>query len=173
MADTTVSHTNGHAVPETEYRGTEKKLETSVSALSSSGSSGGTADATNGTKSEEPDVSIALNPANIDAVPSLIKEINALSGDLYSDDPTARLKLMAKAKSLWQSLETPRETMLRQVWAEPSLHCALTAGTVKEVWTHVAKINVPFKVADVAKEKNIEPALLGECNTISTPVSLH
>ncbi|KAH7191600.1 S-adenosyl-L-methionine-dependent methyltransferase [Fusarium oxysporum] len=160
MADTTVSHTNGHTVPETEYRGTEKKLESSVSALSSSGSSDGTPDATNGTKSEEPDVSIALNAANIDAVPSLIKEINALSGDLDSDDPTARLKLMAKAKSLWQSLETPRETMLRHVWAEPSLHCALTAGTVKEVWTHVAKIDGPFKVADVAKEKNIEPALL-------------
>ncbi|KAF5540150.1 O-methyltransferase B [Fusarium mexicanum] len=157
MADTTVSHTNGHAVPEPKYRGIEKKLESSVSALSSSGSSDGTPDAT---KSEEPDVSIALSAANIDAVPSLIKEINALSGDLDSDDPTARLKLMAKAKSLWQSLETPRETMLRHVWAEPSLHCALTAGTVKEVWTHVAKINGPFKVADVAKEKNIEPALL-------------
>ncbi|RBQ66854.1 hypothetical protein FVER14953_13014 [Fusarium verticillioides] len=159
MADTTVSHTNGHIVPETEYRGAEKKLEASVSALSSSGSSDGTPDA-NGTKSEEPDVSIALNAANIEAVPSLIKEINSLSGDLDSDDPTARLKLMAKAKSLWQSLETPRETMLRHVWAEPSLHCALTAGTVKEVWTHVAKIDGPFKVADVAKEKNIEPALL-------------
>lgn len=173
MADTTVSHTNGHTVPETEYRGTEKKLESSVSALSSSGSSDGTPDATNGTKSEEPDVSIALNAANIDAVPSLIKEINALSGDLDSDDPTARLKLMAKAKSLWQSLETPRETMLRHVWAEPSLHCALTAGTVKEVWTHVAKIDGPFKVADVAKEKNIEPALLGECIAISAPVSFY
>ncbi|KAF5681383.1 O-methyltransferase B [Fusarium denticulatum] len=142
MADTTVSHTNGHTVPETECRGAEKKLETSVSALSSSGSPDGTPDA-NGTKSEETDVSIALNAANIEAVPSLIKEINALSGDLDSDDPTARLKLMAKAKSF-----------------EPSLHCALTAGTVKEVWTHVAKINRPFKVADVAKEKNIEPALL-------------
>jgi hypothetical protein len=169
MADTTVSHTNGHTVPGTEYRGAEKTLETSVSPLSTSGSSDGTPDA-NGTKSEEPDVSIALSAANIEAVPSLIKEINALSGDLDSDDPTARLKLMAKAKSLWQSLETPRETMLRHVWAEPSLHCALTAGTVKEVWTHVARIDGPFKVADVAKEKNIEPALLGECITISSPV---
>jgi hypothetical protein len=32
-----------------------------------------------------------------------------------------RLRLMAKSKSLWQSLETPRETMLRHVWAEVRL----------------------------------------------------
>jgi hypothetical protein len=38
---------------------------------------------------------------------------------------------------------------------------------VKDVWTHVAKINRPFTVAEVANEKDIEHALLGE--TVHTP----
>ncbi|KAF5002767.1 hypothetical protein FGRMN_165 [Fusarium graminum] len=145
--------------PHVDERATvaEKKgAESSVTAVSPSETPSSGSE--NGDVTE--DVSIALKAANINAVPALIKEINSLSDSFSEDDQEARLKLMAKAKSLWQSLETPRETMLRQVWAEPSLHCALTAGTVKDVWTHVAKIQGPFKVADVAKEKNIDPVLL-------------
>ncbi|KAJ4160377.1 hypothetical protein NW754_003502 [Fusarium falciforme] len=111
-------------------------------------------------KFSEEDVSIALNATNADAVPDLIKEITALGETFDKEDSDARLKLMAKAKSLWQSLETPRETMLRHCWAEPSLHCALTAGTDKGLWPYLAKINGPFNVAEVAEAKGIEPALL-------------
>mgnify|MGYP000933587419 CR=1 FL=1 len=72
-------------------------------------------------KLSEEDVSIALNATNSDAVPDLIKEITALGETFDKEDSDARLKLMAKAKSLWQSLETPRETMLRHCWAEVSI----------------------------------------------------
>lgn len=160
MADAIISHEDkATSTRDSRLHAVEKKVESSVAAISpsetpSSGSEKGEA------TTDEEDVSIALKAANIDAVPSLIKDINSLSGGLDNDDSEARLKLMAKAKSLWQSLETPRETMLRHTWAEPSLHCALTAGTVKGVWAHVAKIQGPFKVVDVAKEKNIDPALL-------------
>ncbi|RSL97253.1 hypothetical protein CEP52_011025 [Fusarium oligoseptatum] len=111
-------------------------------------------------KVSEEDVSIALKATNVDAVPDLIKEITALGETFDKEDSDARLKLMAKAKSLWQSLETPRETMLRHCWAEPSLHCALTAGTDKGLWPYLAKLNGPFNAAEVAEAKGIEPALL-------------
>lgn len=71
-------------------------------------------------KFSEDDVSIALKATDADAVPHLIKEITALGETFDKEDSDARLKLMAKAKSLWQSLETPRETMLRHCWAEVS-----------------------------------------------------
>lgn len=79
-----------------------------------------THDPSEDSKFSEDDVSIALNATNADGVPDLIKEITALGETFDKEDSDARLKLMAKAKSLWQSLETPRETMLRHCWAEAS-----------------------------------------------------
>lgn len=43
---------------------------------------------------------------------------------------------------------------------QPSLHCALTAGTNKDLWTYLVKLNGRFNVSDVAKAKNIDPTLL-------------
>ncbi|RGP70195.1 hypothetical protein FSPOR_4095 [Fusarium sporotrichioides] len=159
MADPTATHVGNIAAGEDSHAA-ETTLENSVSSLNSTNSSASTSATSQGAKQDEPDVSIALNATDMDAVPGLIKDINSLSADLDTNDPVLRLKLMAKAKSLWQSLETPRETMLRHVWAEPSLHCALTAGTVKDVWAYVAKIDGPFTGAEIANETNIEHALL-------------
>jgi hypothetical protein len=120
MADAIISYEDKTtSTRDSRLHAVEKKVESSVAAISpsetpSSGSEKGEA------TTDEEDVSIALKAANIDAVPSLIKDINSLSEGLDSDDSEARLKLMAKAKSLWQSLETPRETMLRHTWAEVS-----------------------------------------------------
>ncbi|KAF5007641.1 hypothetical protein FDECE_6027 [Fusarium decemcellulare] len=171
MSDTTVPRANGVEKVVISGPGSDQKgpLETTEIVVESSSSNASEHDAaesvttleTNGAdKFSDEDVSIALKAANVDAVPGLINEINALNQTFDKHDQEARLKMMAKAKSLWQSLETPRETMLRHCWAEPSLHCALTAGTHKNLWTYLVKLDGPFNVADVAKAKDIEPALL-------------
>ncbi|EXK25354.1 hypothetical protein FOMG_17987 [Fusarium oxysporum f. sp. melonis 26406] len=170
MSDTSVPGTNGVKkivirVLSSDQKGsletTEVFVESGNSNASEHASESVTTLETNGAdKFSDEDVSIALKAANVNAVPGLIDEIKALNKTFDRDDQEARLKLMAKAKSLWQSLETPRETMLRHCWAEPSLHCALTAGTSKDLWTYLVKLDGPFKVADVAKAKNMEPALL-------------
>lgn len=119
MADTIISHEeNVTSTKDNRLHAVEKKVESSVAAISPSETPSSGSE-----KGDDEDVSIALKAANIDAVPSLIKDINSLSEVLDSDDSEARLKLMAKAKSLWQSLETPRETMLRHTWAEVSSDC--------------------------------------------------
>ncbi|CAM1504819.1 Fc.00g024100.m01.CDS01 [Cosmosporella sp. VM-42] len=108
----------------------------------------------------EHDVSIALHANDVEAVPGLLKEITTFSESFQKNDEEARLQLMAKAKTLWQALETPRETMIRHCWAQPSVMAALTAGTDRELWSYLARIDGPFKVADIAEAKNIDPPLL-------------
>jgi hypothetical protein len=123
MADTIISHEDkATSTGDNRVCAIEKRIESLVTAISPSETSSSSSDKGETTTDEE-DVSIALRAANIDAVPSLIKDINLLSDGLDSDDSDARLKLMAKAKSLWQSLETPRETMLRHTWAEVRSNC--------------------------------------------------
>lgn len=74
--------------------------------------------ATNG-ESKTPQVSVvsATDPA---AVPGLIKELSALAEkfDPANVDDNLRLDLALKARTLWKSLETPRETMIRHNWAQ-------------------------------------------------------
>lgn len=119
MAETIISHEHKTTpTGDNKLHAVEKDVKSSVAAISPSETPSSGSE-----KGDDEDVSIALNAANIDAVPSLIKDINSLSEGLDSDDSEARLKLMAKAKSLWQSLETPRETMLRHTWAEVSSNC--------------------------------------------------
>ncbi|KAF4980247.1 hypothetical protein FZEAL_3706 [Fusarium zealandicum] len=96
-------------------------------------------------KAPEEDISIALKAANIDAVHDLVKEISCMSENFNTDDQKARIELMAKAK---------------KVSNMPSLHCELNAGTDKDLWTYLAEINGPFKVAEVAEAKQIDPPLL-------------
>lgn len=74
---------------------------------------------TNGSPSKV-DLSIALKANDAAAVPDLIQEISSLGKNFNSDDDQARIKLAMKARALWKSLETPRETMIRNLWAEVS-----------------------------------------------------
>ncbi|KAF7542596.1 hypothetical protein G7Z17_g11439 [Cylindrodendrum hubeiense] len=101
---------------------------------------------TNGTKAangettpSKVDVSIALKANDAAAVPDLLQEISSLGENFDSNDDQARIKLAMKARSLWKSLETPRETMIRHLWAEPSVMCALTAGYDKGLWAYLAE----------------------------------
>lgn len=68
--------------------------------------------------SQEVDLSLATRPSDLDAVPDLIQEINSLQSSLKHGDEETRHKLAIKARSLLQSLLTPREQMLQHTWAD-------------------------------------------------------
>jgi hypothetical protein len=63
------------------------------------------------------DVSIATEPNNLEAVPTLLKEITE-SFDAFITSNVGRTDLLAKCRTLVQSLETPRETMIYHCWAQ-------------------------------------------------------
>lgn len=63
------------------------------------------------------DPSIITKAGNEDAVPALVKKIGLLAG---KDGDEARQDLKDVARELFLALETPRETMIRQCWAEVS-----------------------------------------------------
>lgn len=67
------------------------------------------------------DTPAAIEPANLDAVPRLLSEI-ASSGHAFTNanNPSlgSRMDLLAKARALVCALETPREAMIRDCWAQ-------------------------------------------------------
>ena len=109
MADPTPSQTMEYNRPRKDDHRDWEQLPTSVPAL-------GSIDTSNETLDE----SIALNPADIEAVPSLLQHIADIRADGAYNTPQERQCLMKKARELWQALETPRETMVRQNWSEVS-----------------------------------------------------
>lgn len=51
-------------------------------------------------------------------IPLLVKKINTTSNDLGKDTGEARRQCLDAARSLIFALETPVESILRNVWAE-------------------------------------------------------
>lgn len=81
---------------------------------------------TNGTtnghsRKESLNVSVALCPNDLKSVPGLIKDISAAGDALFPDDSAGRLRLLEKARDLVRALETPRETMIKHLWAQVSI----------------------------------------------------
>jgi hypothetical protein len=73
-------------------------------------------------------VLVAVEPANLKAVPELISEI-ADTGSAFLLSPETlqcRLDLLAQARNLVLALETPRETMIKHLWTQVRLPFLLT-----------------------------------------------
>lgn len=64
------------------------------------------------------DHSLVTSPNDIMSVPGLLKEISAEFDALCDGGEDARKSLIIKARTLVQSLETPRETMAKHCWAQ-------------------------------------------------------
>lgn len=65
------------------------------------------------------DVSIATEPNDIEAIPTLLREITQ-AFDAFTTSNAGREDLLAKCRTLVQALETPRETMIYHCWAHAS-----------------------------------------------------
>lgn len=107
------------------------------------------------------DVSVATSPNNLSAVPDIVKSISALDTAAAAGDETARLELVEKARQLVRSLETPRETMIKHCWAQPSAFSALTVGIDTGLFTALAEDGGSPKTAqDLAKKLGVDSPLL-------------
>lgn len=69
----------------------------------------------------QPPTAVAISPNDLTRVPSAIKSIQTLGDGFSASDNNARLRLLAEARQLVRSLETPRETMIKHNWAQVSL----------------------------------------------------
>ena len=78
------------------------------------------------------DISVATTANNIEAVPALVDSIWKLSRSSYNlqkESDETRQKLLSQARCLVQCLETPRETMGRDCWAQVWLLISQTYPT--------------------------------------------
>jgi hypothetical protein len=72
-----------------------------------------------GQGSSSVDESIVNEPNDIEAVPTLLKEI-IKAFDIFTTSNVGRQELLARCRNLVQALETPRETMVYHCWAQAS-----------------------------------------------------
>lgn len=117
------------------------------------------ASATNTSDNEAIDASIAAAPCDIASVPSLLDDITHLRRgfDASTRDRASRLALLAKARTLVQALETPRETMLRHVGAETACFFSLALGVDIGLFVELAKEQgCPKTTASLAKALNFD-----------------
>ncbi|KAK8038298.1 hypothetical protein PG994_015065 [Apiospora phragmitis] len=63
------------------------------------------------------DLSVALVPTDLKAAPGLLVDLNSVADAIFKP-ARQRHEALAKAKALVRSLETPRETMIQQLWAQ-------------------------------------------------------
>ncbi|UPL02377.1 hypothetical protein LCI18_013311 [Fusarium solani-melongenae] len=115
----------------------------------------------NGLREHKVDMSIAISPNNIEAVPGLVKDI-ASSVDLLSNgDDEARHDLLIKARTLVQSLETPRETMVKHCWAQTGAMAGLSFGVDTGLWKLMASNgDRAQKTSELAEALGVDPFLL-------------
>lgn len=86
------------------------------------------------------DKAVATKPNNMDAVPSLVKQINAGVDALGTGSDEARHALLVKARNLMQALETPRETMIKHCWAQVSITTTFKERGKPSILTDFGKI---------------------------------
>ncbi|KXX73761.1 Demethylsterigmatocystin 6-O-methyltransferase [Madurella mycetomatis] len=115
--------------------------------------------ATNNKRHEEAvDISLALLPNDRERVPGLIEDISAAGNP---DDSAARLRLLEKARHLVRALETPRETMIKHLWAQPTCLAAITIGVNTGLFHLLAKDGGRVKnTGEMAKALGIHQPLL-------------
>ncbi|KAK3940163.1 S-adenosyl-L-methionine-dependent methyltransferase [Diplogelasinospora grovesii] len=108
----------------------------------------------------EYDTSFAAQPADLDAVPGLLNDIAFLKGNYNLDlsaNREARLYLLAKARSLVQALESPRETMLKHCGAETASFFMISLGIDVGLFHYLAKDNArPKKATEISKGLSFE-----------------
>jgi hypothetical protein len=107
------------------------------------------------------DISVALAPNDLKSVPGLVQDINAAACSAAAGSEQARLALVEKARSLVRALETPRETMIKHCWAQPSAMAALSTCIDVGLFTLLAEDGGSAKNANqLAAKLGMDPPLL-------------
>ncbi|KAK8105147.1 hypothetical protein PG999_008506 [Apiospora kogelbergensis] len=112
--------------------------------------------------SRVPDVSIATSPNDLTSVPAILKQISEQGAHFSTTtlDYEGRLKLLASARALVQALETPRETMLKHIWAQPSVQVGITMLYNAGVFHFMAEKDGPVTIDECAEATKMDSKLL-------------
>ncbi|WYZ42097.1 hypothetical protein EsH8_V_000992 [Colletotrichum jinshuiense] len=94
--------------------------------------------------------SFAIQASDKKAVVGLLNNIGTLGASFSPDDNDARLKLLKEARQLVQALETPRETMVKHLWAQPGAVFAIAAGVESSLFKFMVENPGPKKVEELA-----------------------
>ncbi|TDZ16398.1 O-methyltransferase mpaG [Colletotrichum orbiculare MAFF 240422] len=106
------------------------------------------------------DAVIAIKPNNPRRVAELSEKIGALGPVFSAEDNDCRLNLLKQARSLVQALETPRETMIKQCWAQPAVTFVIATGIESGLFDYMAKTPGPKTVGKLAAILNFDPDVL-------------
>ncbi|KAK8097505.1 hypothetical protein PG984_016644 [Apiospora sp. TS-2023a] len=113
-----------------------------------------------------PDVSVATSPNDLPSVSAILERISAQGAQLSSmqeqeDYYESRLALLASARTLVRALETPRETMIKHIWAQPSAQVSLTLLYEAGLFRVMAeKGDRSMTVGECAEAIKMDPKLL-------------
>ncbi|PHH81830.1 hypothetical protein CDD82_7764 [Ophiocordyceps australis] len=107
------------------------------------------------------DITIATRPNDLEALPGLLRDINASVDLVVLGKTVDRDDLLSKCRALVQALETPRETMINHIWAQIGVISAITFGVDCGLWRLMARDgDKTYRVADLAAELGVDAALL-------------
>lgn len=92
----------------------------SITGTASNGSTHETSNGSAHSPSIQSPPELALSPDDAEKVASMVETIQSLGRSFSASDNIGRLKLLAEARQLVRTLETPRETMIKHNWAQVS-----------------------------------------------------
>ncbi|PYI01158.1 S-adenosyl-L-methionine-dependent methyltransferase [Aspergillus sclerotiicarbonarius CBS 121057] len=93
---------------------------------------------------------IAVSPTAPDQVANLAQTIASLSKAFTAGEAGARLQLLEAADSLVSALETPRETILRYCWRNPTGFAAIETGINLGIFRYLSDHDRPIPIAELA-----------------------
>ncbi|EAU34843.1 conserved hypothetical protein [Aspergillus terreus NIH2624] len=103
---------------------------------------------------------IAISPNDAQRVAGLAQKVETLSKAYTSGQTDTRLKLLEATESLLASLETPRETILRYCWRNPTAFAVVETALNLGVFRLLAASDQPRSVAELATATGADLELL-------------
>ncbi|KAL4889361.1 S-adenosyl-L-methionine-dependent methyltransferase [Aspergillus ambiguus] len=103
---------------------------------------------------------VAISPNDAQRVASLTQKVEVLSKAFASGQTNSRLKLLEVTESLLMSLETPRETILRYCWRNPTAFAVIETALNLGLFRLLAVSDQPRSVAELVTATGADFQLL-------------
>ncbi|PWY70297.1 o-methyltransferase [Aspergillus sclerotioniger CBS 115572] len=103
---------------------------------------------------------IAISPTAPDQVANLAQTIASLAKSFTAGDSGVRQKLLEAADSLLSALETPRETILRYCWRNPTGFAAIESGINLGIFRYLSSHERPIPIPELATATGADTVLL-------------
>ena len=98
------------------------------------------------------DVSIAVRANDPGAVPCLLQKLSEFGGKPSADHNDTRMAMLSHAKALVRALQTPRETMIEQNWAQVCVEWLFASPELSCVTSRVAILPSQLAIMQVCSE---------------------